>query len=69
MESQAKQSGSDIGPLIDGCNDALALLGHANRQLNLLERDLLKSEMRNEYAHVCTHSLPHTSELFGDDVS
>ncbi|KAH3695034.1 hypothetical protein DPMN_082482 [Dreissena polymorpha] len=31
MESQAKQSGSDIGPLIDGCYDALALRGHANR--------------------------------------
>ncbi|KAH3694897.1 hypothetical protein DPMN_082339 [Dreissena polymorpha] len=37
-------------------------------ELNLLRRDLLKPEMRNEYAHVCTHSLPYTSQLFGDDV-
>ncbi|XP_060596689.1 uncharacterized protein LOC132750691 [Ruditapes philippinarum] len=63
------KEGCEMDSLIDGCNDSLALLGHANRQVNMLRRDLLKPEMRNEYAHLCTHSLPYTNQLFGDDVS
>ena len=35
----------------------------------MLRRDLLKPELRNEYNHLCTHSLPYTNQLFGDDVS
>ncbi|XP_060587407.1 uncharacterized protein LOC132742916 [Ruditapes philippinarum] len=69
LETEVKQAGGDIGSVIDGCNDALAFLGHANRQINMIRRDLLKPEMRNEYNHLCTHSLPYTSQLFGDDVS
>lgn len=57
------------GELIENCNDVLALLGHSNRQINLLRRDLMKPEIKTEYAHLCTHSLPFTQELFGDDVS
>ena len=59
----------DLEPTIEGINDSLALLGHANKQVNMIRRDLLKPEMRNEYAHLCTHSLPYTNQLFGDDVS
>ena len=54
---------------IEGINDAIALLGHTNKQINMLRRDLLKPELRNEYNHLCTHSLPYTNQLFGDDVS
>ena len=71
MEKECKEKGGecDIGHVIDKCNDALALLGHANKQINMFRRDLLKPEMRNEYSHLCTHSLPYTDQLFGDDVS
>lgn len=54
---------------IDRCTEALALLGHANRQINLARRDLLKPEIRDDYVHLCNHSLPFTSELFGSDIS
>lgn len=69
VENKAQQSGCELGYFIDGCNDALALLGHANRQVNMARRDFLKPELRNEYAHLCTHSLPFTNQLFGDDLS
>ena len=47
----------------------LALLGHTNRQINLARKDFLKPELKYEYAHLCNHSVPFISELFGDDVS
>jgi len=55
--------------ILDGCNDALALMGHANYQVNMTRRDLLRPELKREYSHLCTHSLPVTKELFGDDIS
>lgn len=57
------------GEMIDNCNDVLALMGHSNRQINLTRRDLLRPELKEEYNHLCNHSLPYTKELFGDDVS
>ena len=58
-----------FGELIDSCNDVLALLGHSNRQINLTRKDLLRPELKEEYTHLCNHSIPFTAELFGDDVS
>ena len=57
-----------ITPMIDGCNNVLALLGHTNRQINLARKDFLKPDLKYEYAHLCNHSVPYTTELFGDDV-
>ena len=64
-----EQENEKYGELIENCNDVLAILGHSNRQINLMRRDLMKPEIKTEYAHLCTHSLPFTHELFGDDVS
>ena len=36
---------------IDGCNDALAILGHTNRKVNITRRELMKPEMCSEYVH------------------
>lgn len=58
-----------FGEMIDDCNSSLALLGHSNKQICMVRRDLFKPELKDEYAHLCTHSLPYTSWLFGDDVS
>ncbi|KAH3703838.1 hypothetical protein DPMN_078885 [Dreissena polymorpha] len=57
-----------MNPLVDQCNNALALLGHTNRQINLTRRDLLRPELRSDYVHLCNHSLPFMSEPFGEDV-
>jgi hypothetical protein len=53
---------------IDTYNDALAILGHTNRKVNITRRELMKSEMCSEYVHVCAQSVEYTSFLFGDDV-
>ena len=54
---------------INECNDVLALLGHANRKINVTRRELMKPEMSLEYVHLCAQSVDYTSYLFGDDVS
>ena len=54
---------------VDNCFSSLALLGHANRQIQWARRDIVKPELKDEYAHLCNHTLPYTSFLFGDDVS
>lgn len=57
-----------VTPFIENGNNVLALLGQANRQLNLTRRDFMRPDLREDYAHLCNHSSPFTSELFGDDV-
>ncbi|XP_060566711.1 uncharacterized protein LOC132725590 [Ruditapes philippinarum] len=63
------EKGQSFGTILDTCNDALALLGQANVQLNHARRDFLRPELKADYANLCNHSYPFTSELFGDDVS
>lgn len=53
---------------IDDCNDSIAILGHANRKINITRRELMKPEMCSEYVHLCAQSVEYTSYLFGDDV-
>ncbi|KAH3824008.1 hypothetical protein DPMN_125836 [Dreissena polymorpha] len=53
--------------VVENCNEALALFGHANNQIVLTRRDFLKPEIRDEYVHLCNHSAPFTSLLFGDE--
>ena len=45
------------------------MLGHTNRQINLARRDFIRSELNSEYTHLCAHTQPYTTFLFGDDVS
>ena len=55
--------------LLDLSTDALALLGNSNRLLNLRRRDCMKSDLRQDYLHLCSTTVPFTDYLFGDDVS
>ena len=69
MALQESEGDTSVGEYIDSCNDALALLGHSNRQMNMTRRDLIKPDLSYDYLHLCAHSLPYTDMLFGDDVS
>jgi hypothetical protein len=69
VNDMAKEESCGNSQWIDNCNDSLALLGHCNRQINLLRRDLIKPYLCWDYVHLCAHSLPYTNFLFGDDVS
>ena len=59
----------DFGTTLDECNNALALMGHCNRQINLARKDFFRPQLNKEYSHLCNHNRPYTSFLFGDDVS
>jgi hypothetical protein len=61
--------GDVFSSLIDECNDVLALLGQANKQINFTRKDFLRPELNKEYSHLCNHNRPVTKYLFGDDVS
>ena len=69
MAKLEKELKTDFNSLIDECNDAVALLGQANKQINLARKDFLRPELSREYSHLCHHSRPVTNMLFGDDVS
>eukprot|EP00105_Crassostrea_gigas_P034950 XP_019919098.1 PREDICTED: uncharacterized protein LOC109617440 [Crassostrea gigas] len=58
----------EILDLLGNAMESLALLGHANRQLCMLRRELMKPDMKGEYTHLCSHNLKYTDYLFGDDV-
>ena len=50
------------------CNDSLAMLGHANYQINMTRREFIKPEMRYDFVHFCASSVPYTKWLFGGNV-
>ena len=66
---EADLANSLFGPMIDQCDDVFALLGHANRPINLARKDFLRPELNRDYSHLCSYLRPYTSQLFGDDVS
>ena len=54
--------------IIGKCMTALALLGHANRQICLTRRQFLKPELKNPFNQLCHHFVPVTGYLFGDEI-
>ena len=50
-------------------NGALALLGNANHRKNLTRRFIIKREINQKYAHLCSDKVPLIRFLIGDDVS
>ena len=64
-----KNDGTNMNEYFDKCNDVLAPLGHASRHIHTTRRDFRKPELMSENLHLCSHSVPFTKWLFGDDVS
>ena len=54
-----------IRSLVDG----IGLLATANREVNFRRREHIKLELNFNYKHLCSNTLPVTTELFGDDIS
>ncbi len=59
----------DLQIVLDLGTDALALLGHTNRLLNLRRRDAMKNDLKHDFLHLCSNTVPFTDKLFGDDVT
>ena len=47
---------------------AIALLGHANKLINMKRKDLHKSDLDSKYHFLASASLPYTNLLYGDDT-
>ena len=67
-QKMGKLDAPEVLDLIGNAMEALALLGHANRQLCMFRREAMKPDMKGEYSHLCSHNLQFTDFLFGDDV-
>lgn len=65
-ELQIKELGIDISKPLDNCQDALSLLGHANKQINMTRREALRPEMKRPYSSLCSSTQPYNEWLFGD---
>lgn len=63
-----KMSNEDMNGLLGLQIDALALLGHANYDLSLRRREVIKPTLNREYGTLCSSQNPVTSLLFGDDL-
>lgn len=50
-------------------NGALALLGNANYRNNVTRRFIIKREINQKYAHLCSEKVPMARFLFRDDLS
>ncbi|EDO29965.1 predicted protein [Nematostella vectensis] len=48
--------------------EALSLITHANYELNMQRRLLMKPDIGREYAALCSPQVPFTDMLFGDDL-
>ena len=56
------------GDTLDLGTKALAFLGHGFHNLCLRRRELVKPELKAEYLHLCSSTVPHSTLLFEDDV-
>ena len=55
-------------PILGEVVNALALLGHGFHAFCLRRRELIKPDLKSDYTHLCSPSVPHTDYLFGDEV-
>ena len=65
-KKQSKEMNLD--ELIGSHTDALALLGHAQHELSMKQRDAIRPSLNKDYTGLCSQNVPITSLLFGDDV-
>ncbi|XP_038075331.1 uncharacterized protein LOC119743061 [Patiria miniata] len=62
------QPNLDTAELIRMLVDAVAMLGAGNAQLNYRRRDLIRPDLSQKYAPLCSSQTQCTSFLFGDDL-
>jgi hypothetical protein len=58
----------ELNKLFDDSMDSLALMGHANRLLCLMRRDLMKNDIKEDYGHLLNPTVSYDKFLFGGEV-
>ena len=62
------QSKSLLNEATKSLFDAIALITHANCDLNHRRRDLIKPDLNRSYQQICSEQIEVTENLFGDDL-
>ena len=57
-----------IDDLVRMSTDAVALISHASHELAQRRRELIKPHLHRDYIELCSHEVPVTSLLFGNDL-
>ncbi|XP_063409787.1 uncharacterized protein LOC134693025 [Mytilus trossulus] len=69
LSKEDTQNKPELEGILDDCMDSLALFGHANKEICLARRELMKPDVKGEYSHLFNKSQPFNKWLFGGDVS
>ncbi|XP_045104750.1 uncharacterized protein LOC123500137 [Portunus trituberculatus] len=69
LEKIVQTGQPDVAHEVGMLNGDLALLGNANHKINLARRFIIKREINQKDAHLCSDKVPMIYLLFGDDVS
>ncbi|MPC66418.1 hypothetical protein E2C01_060565 [Portunus trituberculatus] len=69
LDKIAQTGQPDVANEVGMLNGALALLGNANHKNNLAHRFIIKHEINQKDAFLCSDKVPMTRLVFGDDVS
>ena len=67
LQPTTRSTCPDLGKLLTINTDALALLGHATREISLRRQQAVRPSLNKEYASLCSPQGPITEFLFGDD--
>lgn len=67
LETDASKS-SELSGVLEDCMDSVALMGHANRQICLLRREMMKPDVLDDYGHLFNQNVSYDKFLFGGDV-
>ena len=68
LQPTIRATGPDLGKLLTINTYALALLGHATREISLRRQQAVRPSLNKEYASLCFPQGPITEFLFGDDL-
>lgn len=65
MNKIANSVDSDI---LEFGSDALGILGHAHKLINVRRKEMHQADLDNRYKQLCSANVPFTDKLYGDDV-
>lgn len=69
LSARQKNETPNYQSLIAQIIDSVALLGHVNRELSFKRRELLRTNLSQEFKQACSRNMKIGKFLFGDDLS
>ncbi|KAK3084722.1 hypothetical protein FSP39_018007 [Pinctada imbricata] len=69
IKNDPKGENPSTNILVDNIMDAVAMLSHANDDMNGVRRSMIKPSLNTEYRALCSSQNPITANLFGDNIA